>query len=132
MVNQDPQPLVPDDEEVSPFPSPSDSDRRRKERKPLSVRARMALQGKPPLEIRTFDINTGGVGVITEVNLPVHTLCNVFFKLPQPDGTFFNVAAAGTVTHCTFSRTRMGFTVGVMFQEVPEMLLYAINTYMKN
>jgi hypothetical protein len=127
----DPQPLVPDDQKSSTVPNPSGLDRRLKERKPLSVRARLALQGKPPLEIRTFDIDAGGVGIISEINLPIHTLCNVFFKLPQPDGTLFNVAAAGTVTYCTFSRTRMGFTSGLAFKEVPELLLCAINNYMK-
>jgi c-di-GMP-binding flagellar brake protein YcgR len=111
--------------------SSDDGERRQTERKPLSVRVRFTPTGCPEMEVRSVDISTTGMSVVSDLNLAASTACNVAFSLPQGDGTQFKVALSARVAHSTYSGQRMGFVNGLQFKNVPAETQAALTRYVK-
>jgi hypothetical protein len=111
--------------------SPSDGERRQVERKPLSVRVRLALAGKPEVEVRSVDISHSGMSVVVEVNLSPGTTCNLAFTLPQPDSGQHKAQVAAVIAHCTYSSKRSGFVIGLQFKGVSADLQAALARYVR-
>ena len=109
----------------------SEDERRQVERKPLRVRVRMTLAGKPDMEVRAVDVSTAGMSLVVDVNLPPATSCNLTFLLPLPDGGMHPVQVAAVIAHCTYSGQRMGFVIGLQFKGASEDLKAALLRYMK-
>lgn len=111
--------------------SQPDGERRQVERKPLSVRVRLALAGRPEMEVRSTDTGASGMSLIVDVNLAPGTACNLAFTLPLPDGGPHKVQVAATVIHSTYSSKRSGFVIGVQFKGASADLQAALARYMK-
>jgi hypothetical protein len=111
--------------------SSADGERRQTERKPLSVRVRFTLAGKPEMEVRSVDISPTGMSVVVDLNLVPSTTCNVAFGLPQADGSPHKVALSASVAHCTYSGQRSGFVIGLQFKNVPPDTQAALARYVK-
>lgn len=109
----------------------TDSERRQAERKLFSTRMRLGLPGRPEIEVRSIDIGTGGMGMVSELNLAPGTPCNLAFSLPQPDGSWHKAQVAGTVAYSTYSSKRNGFVNGVRFMGMSAALLAAVEAYLR-
>lgn len=111
--------------------SSADGERRQTERKPLSVGVRFTPAGRPEMEVRSVDISTTGMSVVSDLNLAASTACSVAFSLPQADGSSHKVALSASVAHSTYSGQRMGFVNGLQFRSVPSDLQAALMRYVK-
>jgi hypothetical protein len=109
----------------------SGDERRLVERKPLRVRVRVTLAGRPEMEVRSVDVSTGGMSLVVDVNLAPATPCNLSFTLLLPDGSMHKVQIAATVAHCTYSGQRSGFVIGLQFKGASEELKGLLQRYMK-
>jgi c-di-GMP-binding flagellar brake protein YcgR len=112
-------------------PSSDDGERRQTERKPLSVRVRFTPAGRPEMEVRSVDISTTGMSVVSDLNLAASTACSVAFSLPQADGSSYKVTLTARVAHSTYSGQRMGFLNGLQFKSVPAETQAALARYVK-
>ena len=111
--------------------SSADGERRQTERRPLSVRVRFTLAGRPEMEVRSVDISATGMSVVVDLNLALSTACSVAFSLSQADGTQYKVALSASVAHSTYSGQRMGFVTGLQFRNVPSDTQSALARYVK-
>ena len=109
----------------------SGDERRQVERKPLRVRVRVALAGKPEMEVRSVDVSTGGMSLVVDVSLAPTTSCNLSFTLLLSDGSMHKVQIAAVVAHCTYSGQRSGFVIGLQFKGASEDLNALLQRYMK-
>ena len=108
-----------------------DGERRQVERKPLSVRVRMALQGKPEMEVRSVDISVGGMSLTLDINLVPGTPCQLSFSMQLPNGDIHKIQAEAAVAHCTYSSKRSGFVTGVQFKRISSDAQALVARYMK-
>jgi c-di-GMP-binding flagellar brake protein YcgR len=110
----------------------SEDERRQVERKSLRVRVRVALAGKPDMEVRAVDVSTGGMSLVVDLNLAPATSCHLSFMLPLPDGGMHQVQIAAVIAHCTYSGQRSGFVIGLQFKGASEDLKAALLRYVKS
>jgi len=116
---------------VAILTTPPDGDRRQMERKPLSVRVRLAPAGRPEMEVRSLDVAPQRISLIVEVNLAPGTACNLTFALPLSGGSAHKVQVDASVIHSTYSRKRNGFVIGLQFKGASAELQAALGRYMK-
>jgi c-di-GMP-binding flagellar brake protein YcgR len=116
---------------ASPELNPQAMENRRKSfRKPFSVAGQMAWPPKPALEVRYVDISLGGVGLVSDLNIPPHSHIHLKFKIMLSNGTMHPFVVEGKVAHSTFSSVRRGFILGVSFIRPSDKLLDTIKNYM--
>jgi len=111
--------------------SPPEGERRQVERKPLRVRVRMALAGKPEAEVRAVDVSTGGMSLVVDLNLATGTPCNLAFTLQLPDSSLHKVQVGAVIVHSTYCGLRSGFVIGLQFKGASESLKAALLRYVK-
>ncbi|TCS36312.1 PilZ domain-containing protein [Paucimonas lemoignei] len=64
----------------------------------------------------SFDLSTGGIGVILDVQLPMGAVCTVMFA-PFTNGSVKSVSVTGSVAYCMLNSE--GFRTGFQFMNVP-------------
>lgn len=110
--------------------SESGAERRVDVRKPFRSPAFLAVPGRPPASVRTVDISSGGVGILSADNPPPKTVCTVRLALPvKGRGTVvFDVQAR--VAHSIYSSKGGGFQIGLQFTQLTPDLAAAIVGYL--
>ena len=89
-------------------------ERRRAFRKMIRTRVTIT-QGENQFTAQSFDLSSGGIGLILPINPPYGLMLSLRFVVPKkPRGTAL-VEAAGKVVHSIFSADEGGFKVGVNF-----------------
>ena len=124
-VKVEPQPLVPPDLEGEG----SGPNARKYRRVNVNVRAKMVQAGRPPEDARLCDLSMGGLGLITERNIPMAAVCHVKFRLTMPSGVLFTVVAAAQTTYSAYSAHHHGFKTGMRFGKLPEPAIAAITEF---
>lgn len=96
-------------------PTPSGRERRQHARVVLRSTAYLLLSGHSPIEVRTFDIGIGGIGIVAPANPPANLSCTIRVTIPvKPQGsTSFEVQAK--VVNSVLSGSEDGFRVGLQF-----------------
>lgn len=105
-------------------------ERRVFERKTLRGPARIVLSGMPTTIVRVLDISLGGMGVVSDSNIPVKKSFQIEFNiLVRKKNTIAGIRAAAVVTHVAFSNDEGGFKVGLQFIGLTELQKQLIIQY---
>lgn len=107
------------------------SDRRGEERRLYRAGALWAPVGLAPLQARTLDLSVSGLGLVSPVNPPVGTRCQVRFVVPTRDHGPMTIDAMAKVARSIFSSAEDGFRVGLMFEPLPEEATRAIQRFVR-
>lgn len=94
------------------------SDRRGDERRLYRGGALWAPIGLAPLQARTLDLSVSGLGLVSPVNPPVGTRCQVRFSVPTREHGPMSIDAFAVVARSIFSSADDGFRVGLMFENL--------------
>jgi c-di-GMP-binding flagellar brake protein YcgR len=105
-------------------------ERRQYPRRFLSGAAYLFLPDKPPFEVHTLDISTGGVGIVSPMALPYEQRAELRFTLTRESPGLDLVVAPVRVAYCVLSGRQHGFLVGLQFSKLPEATAAVIARYM--
>jgi c-di-GMP-binding flagellar brake protein YcgR len=108
----------------------SGPERRQNPRRFLSGAAHLFLPNKPPLEVHTLDISSGGVGIVSPVALPFEQRAELRFTLTRETSGLDLLRTPTRVAYCVLSGRQHGFLVGLQFFRLPEPAAAAIARYM--
>jgi hypothetical protein len=75
------------------------AERRQNDRKPLRTTAQLVFPSQPPLEVRTWDISPGGIGILASANPPPKLRCVIRFQVPRSTGSGLPVEVKVQVAH---------------------------------
>ena len=105
------------------------SDRRSGERKAFRAPALLRLPDRQVLEVRTFDISVGGIGVVTPWNLKLDAVCDIRVRPPIISEGMEVLLARGRIAHSILSGKEKGFMIGLEFTEIPPDMSELIKQY---
>jgi c-di-GMP-binding flagellar brake protein YcgR len=105
-------------------------ERRQFERRPLRVDA-LVLSGSPVFTARTFDISSGGMGIIAGVNVTCGAAYDVEFALPLKAKGALPVRCAVKVVNAVFMGSEGGFRIGLVFTQIAPNMAQAIASYVR-
>jgi len=94
-----------------------------------NVRAKMMQSGQPPEDVRLCDLSLGGIGLITQRNIPMASVCHVKFRLTMPSGHLFTVVAAAQAIYSAYNARQHGFKTGLRFGKLPDEAVAAITEF---
>ena len=104
-------------------------DRRTSERKAFRAPALLRLPDRQVLEVRTFDISLGGIGVVTPFNLKLDGVCDIRVRPPILTGGVDVLLARTRIAHSILSGKEKGFMIGLEFTEIDPGLTDLIKQY---
>lgn len=107
------------------------AERRAAIRRPLRAQAMVLLPGVPGRPCKTVDISESGICVTMAEALASGTHCLIGFELPDRQGNRKRHQARARVVHSVLASQSDGFKVGMQFREVPDPVLLAIQTYVR-
>lgn len=105
-------------------------DRRQATRKAFRAAALLRLPDQRVIEVRTTDISTGGIGLVTSWNLPLGSICDVRVRPPIRSEGLDAILARGRLVHSILSGKEQGFLIGLEFTEVPSAVTEIIEQYL--
>ncbi|NBW79556.1 MAG: PilZ domain-containing protein [Betaproteobacteria bacterium] len=108
---------------------PGVEERRKTARKTFFVMGQIALPTRGPMAVRYLDISTGGVGLVSDLNIPARTRVHLKFTIMLADSSFYPFVVQAEVAHSTFSSLRRGFVIGLIFLNPTDELLMTIKQY---
>lgn len=117
-------------ESLAPLDSPVVLQRRAQERRPLRAQAQLRLTEARVITVHTFDISSGGLGLVSPTNLQVGSNCIVSLPLPDSQHTKAVAKMLAEVSHCIFTSAEGAFKVGLRFIEVPPDSAALISRYL--
>ena len=109
--------------------TPGVEERRKTARKTFFVMGQIALPTRGPMAVRYLDISTGGVGLVSDLNIPARTRVHLKFTIMLADSSFYPFVVQAEVAHSTFSSLRRGFVIGLIFLNPTDELLMTIKQY---
>ena len=101
---------------------------RQSQRKPLKVKALLAMDGQPPVAGRTLDINANGVCVAQEQPCQVGRAGTIKFDIFY-DGKPNSITAKVKVAYCIFSSGE--FKLGLTFVNLDLNAMSVVAKYLK-
>jgi hypothetical protein len=105
-------------------------ERRRADRKMLRTFAQLMLPNSSQFVVRTYDLGSDGISVVSSVNLRLKSKCEIVFRLPVAGRLSDGIRASASVSHSILSRQQDGFMIGLYFSEIQEPDLQLIRAYM--
>ena len=86
-----------------PFPAKPSADNRKESRVRASWQARVLLANDRIVELNVFDLSESGIGLITEVGIPAHSVLNIALAVPglHDRGKITPVTGTIKTTHMT-------------------------------
>ena len=86
-----------------PLPAKAKDDNRKESRVRANWQARVLLTSDRIVELNLFDLSESGIGLITEVGIPAHTVLNVALAVPGLNDPTRITPVSGTIktTHMT-------------------------------
>lgn len=97
----------------------------RQKRKPLASAAQLLFTHRDPINVRTIDISTGGIGILTSENLPIGTNCTLSIRMP----TGQTLKTQAQVTY-SILRGKGGFRIGLRFLSIDPIAVSVISKFM--
>ncbi|WP_298232721.1 PilZ domain-containing protein [uncultured Azohydromonas sp.] len=104
-------------------------DRRLGERKKFRAPALLRLPDRQVIEVRTFDISVGGIGVVTPMNLRQDVVCDIRVRPPILSEGMEVLLARGRIAHSILSGKEKGFLIGLEFVEIASSMREIIKQY---
>jgi c-di-GMP-binding flagellar brake protein YcgR len=104
-------------------------DRRTSARRAFRAPALLRLPDRQVLEVRTFDISVGGIGVVTPFNLKAAGVCDIRVRPPILTGGVDVLLARARIAHSILSGKEKGFMIGLEFTEIASDLADLIKQY---
>jgi c-di-GMP-binding flagellar brake protein YcgR len=104
-------------------------DRRTTERRAFRAPALLKLPSQQVLEVRTFDISVGGIGLVVPLNLRRDSVCDVRVRAPVQAEGMEVIMARGRIAHSILSGKEKGFLIGLEFVTLSDPLLSLIKQY---
>ena len=112
-------------------PPATGRERRQFERVAFRGIAYLIVAGHPPLEVRTFDIGLGGIGIVASGNPPANLSCTVRVAIPvRPCGTA-TIELRANVVHSILSGNEDGFKIGLQFVHLPASAESTIKEFLR-
>ncbi|WP_298234990.1 PilZ domain-containing protein [uncultured Azohydromonas sp.] len=108
------------------------ADRRKFKRTLYRSHARLLLPDLDAIEVRTVDISSGGVGIVSPLNLLPGTPCEIHLRFRKIPIGMENVAMQAQVAYCVLSGREQGFLSGIQFVEPSREALKAIDRYIRS
>ena len=87
----------------SPLPAKPSADNRKESRVRANWQARVLLASDRIVELNVFDVSESGIGLISEVGIPAHTVLNIALAVPGLHDPTRITPVSGTIktTHMT-------------------------------
>ena len=104
-------------------------DRRSGERKTFRAPALLRLPDRQIIEVRTFDISVGGIGVVTPMNLRQDAICDIRVRPPLFVEGLEVLLARGRIAHSILSGKEKGFLIGLEFMGLHAAMADLIKQY---
>jgi hypothetical protein len=114
---------------MNPILSTAGPERRLTPRRDLRMKALWRRPGTQFVEVRTLDISTTGIGLISDINVPEGETCAVLIALPVAPGRSVNMQITGTVAHCILNGQTSQYKIGVSFVQLPPQTAAAIKAF---
>lgn len=92
------------------------ADQRSSPRRPIRCKVRIIGPTGQMINGESFDLSTGGIGVILDLNLAIGDICTVMFA-PYTHGSVKSVSVTASVAYCMLNTA--GFRTGFQFLNVP-------------
>ena len=108
------------------------AERRRSKRTLYRSHAKLLLPGHDAIEVRTVDVSSGGVGVVSPLNLLPGLPCEIHLHFRKIPIGMENIAVRSRIAYCVLSGKEQGFLIGVQFVEPPQEALQVIDRYIKS
>jgi hypothetical protein len=108
---------------------PGIDERRKTPRKAFFVMGQIAIPQRGGMAVRYLDISTGGVGLVSDLNIPARTRVHLKFTIMMADSSLYPFVVQAEVAHSTFSSLRRGFVIGLIFLNPTDELLMTIKQY---
>ena len=88
---------------ASPFGAKPSADHRREPRVRASWQARVLLASDRIIEMNLFDLSEGGIGLVTEIGIPAHSVLQIALAVPGLSDASRITPVSGTIktTHMT-------------------------------
>ena len=93
----------------------SGGERRLHKRRTLRTIAHVVLPDQQLVEVRTFDISAGGLGIIAALNPQAGATFSIRMKLVAGSTSSTLIEAPVMVTHSIFGAAEQGFKIGLRF-----------------
>lgn len=104
------------------------NDQRTSARKILKVKAKLMIDGVPPVAVRTVDIASNGMSVAVEEPCRTGLMCTIAFDLLL-DGKPTPINARSKIAYCILSGGQ--FKVGLTFQNLDMGASSAISKFLR-
>lgn len=104
------------------------NERRSGQRRPMKTKALLAVEGGAPMQVRTVDISTNGLGISAQEPLRAGVPVSVKFEL-YVDGHGHTIIARGLIAYSLFSGGE--FKAGVTFSQLDLTAMTLISKYIK-
>ncbi len=98
-------------------------------RKVLRVKVNFAVDGAPPLIVRSMDIGSNGLAISCPIQIPVGIGCFVAFDMFY-NGKTSSVASRAKVMYCIYN-SNDGFKIGLQFVNIDLPSSTSIARYME-
>lgn len=99
-------------------------DKRASPRRPLNCRVKVIGPNGKVIDGRSFDLSTGGIGVMLDHQLMLGDICTVMFS-PFRDGSVKAVTVSARVAYCMLNSA--GYRTGFEFRSVAPSTASVIN-----
>lgn len=94
----------------------------------MKTKALLAVESSAPVQVRTTDVSTNGIGISTQEPLRAGVPVSIRFEL-YVDGQGHTIIARGLIAYCTFSSGE--FKAGITFSQLDLTALTLIAKYVK-
>jgi c-di-GMP-binding flagellar brake protein YcgR len=111
---------------------PQGAERRQYVRRPFRGLAYLVFPGAESIEVRTFDLSVGGVGIIVPTNPPHLATCVIRLSIPVNGAARKSFEAKTQVVHSLLSSSERGFKVGLRFMGLDAAMATAIIRYVSS
>jgi c-di-GMP-binding flagellar brake protein YcgR len=105
------------------------AERRAHDRRTFRSTAHVLLPGGKTVDVRTFDISVGGLGIIASANPPIGVVIALRVHVPQRSKGVTSIDVHGKVACCVHGAAEGGFRIGLAFSQLPPPAREAIESF---
>lgn len=106
-------------------------ERRQHTRRVLRTTAHVLLPDNKRVEVRTFDISAGGLGIVAAINPKAGSTFNIRLNLVLTSTGSTTIEAPVEVTHSVFGSVEQGFKIGLRFLKLESSAISAIALFLE-
>jgi c-di-GMP-binding flagellar brake protein YcgR len=110
----------------------STAERRETDRRPFRTAIMVQAPGCAAVQLRTFDLSPGGVGIVSPGHAKTGLRVAVSFNLPVKGGGQRPVKAEAEVMYTVFSSSDDGIRIGARFVSLDAAAQQAISDFLAN